>query len=103
MSFFSFTLTKYWKLRVGSTYRSQGGILLNIKKFIIHPNFDKKYYSNDIAIIVTSHAITFSNKVRQATIPQPYSEIKTDAIVTLVGWGATQVKIINLNIHNNNK
>lgn len=79
---------------MGSSYRSRGGTIEDIKALIKHPSFDSKYYINDVAIAIAAHAIPFSNNVRQGTISQSYSELETESVVTLVGWGAT--KVLNL-------
>ncbi|KAM3964011.1 LOW QUALITY PROTEIN: trypsin, alkaline A [Aphomia sociella] len=80
------TLPKYWKVRVGSSYRSRGGVLYNVKIIIPHHNFDKYFYTNDIAVVVVSKQFLLGGKVRQGTIIRHGVEVKPNSICTLIGW-----------------
>ncbi|PZC80610.1 hypothetical protein B5X24_HaOG200408 [Helicoverpa armigera] len=86
----NYTHPKYWKLRVGSSYRSGGGVLHNLKTIIPHRGFDKYFYTNDIAIVVVSKPFAFNTNVRQGTIIKQGVEIKPDSLCTLVGWGVLE-------------
>uniref|UniRef100_A0A2A4JDE7 Peptidase S1 domain-containing protein n=1 Tax=Heliothis virescens TaxID=7102 RepID=A0A2A4JDE7_HELVI len=86
----NYTHPKYWKIRVGSTYRSGGGVLHNLKTIIPHRGFDKYFYTNDIAIAVVSKPFSFNSNVRQGTIIKQGVEVKPDSLCTLVGWGVLE-------------
>ncbi|CAK1590186.1 unnamed protein product [Parnassius mnemosyne] len=86
----NYTLPKFWKVRVGSSYRTRGGVLHKIKKIIPHPSFDKYYYTNDVAVLVLATPLLLGKFVRQGTITKPRTEIAPNEMCTLVGWGATQ-------------
>ncbi|XP_041972419.1 trypsin, alkaline A-like [Aricia agestis] len=85
----NFTLPQYWKVRVGSSYRSHGGVVHKVKKIIQHYSFDKYYYMNDIAVVVVAKKITFSRYVGQATIIKEGTELPENSVCTLIGWGST--------------
>ncbi|CAG9104922.1 unnamed protein product [Plutella xylostella] len=80
---------KLWKIRVGSSYRTRGGVLHDVKTIITHPGFDKRIYNNDVAVLVASKPFTLNKYVRQGTIPKPGTETKENSKVTLIGWGVT--------------
>ncbi|XP_075983978.1 trypsin, alkaline A-like [Anticarsia gemmatalis] len=86
----NYTQPKYWKIRVGSSYRTRGGAMHNLKTIIPHNEFDKYYYTNDIAIVVVSKQFTFNNNVKQSTIIKQGVEIKPDSLCQLVGWGVLE-------------
>lgn len=88
---FSYSRPQYWKIRVGSTYRTHGGSIYNVKSIIHHPEFDESYYNNDIAILVTTKRLSFNNNVRQGTLLKQGVEIKPNSVALLVGWGVTEV------------
>ncbi|XP_045770354.1 trypsin, alkaline C-like [Maniola jurtina] len=85
-----YSLPQYWKVRVGSTYRTRGGVLHKIKTIIPHYGFDKSYYTNDIAVVVVAKKFTIGNLVRQGTIIKPDSELLSNSVCTLVGWGVIE-------------
>ncbi|XP_026737030.1 trypsin, alkaline C-like [Trichoplusia ni] len=86
----NYTLPKYWKIRVGSTYRTRGGVLHNIKSIIPHQAFDKYFYTNDIAMVVVSRPFSFNSYVKQSTIIKQGVEIKPNSMATLIGWGVIE-------------
>lgn len=88
---YSYSLPKYWKIRVGSSYRSQGGSLHRIKTIIVHRDFNPYYYTNDIAVLVVAKPFTLGLGVRQGTISKLGNEIRTNSTCTVIGWGATEV------------
>ncbi|XP_059051607.1 trypsin, alkaline A-like [Achroia grisella] len=86
-----YTQPRYWKIRVGSTYRSRGGIIHSIKTIIPHHAFDKYFYTNDIAVLVVSKSFVFGSNIRQGTVIRHGVEVKPNSICTLLGWGSKQV------------
>ncbi|XP_063541578.1 trypsin, alkaline A-like [Cydia strobilella] len=90
----NYTLPKYWKIRVGSSFRSQGGVLHKVKTIIIHRDFNKYYYTNDIAVLVVSRPFTFGPGVRQGTIAKLGNEIRRNSSCTVIGWGAAESTVM---------
>ncbi|XP_049879581.1 trypsin, alkaline A-like [Pectinophora gossypiella] len=86
----NYTLPKYWKVRVGSSYRSGGGVIHSVKSIIPHKEFDPYFYSNDIAVVVVRRKFTFNSYVGQATIAKSRSEVREGSFCTLVGWGSAE-------------
>nr|XP_026488867.1 trypsin, alkaline C-like [Vanessa tameamea] len=86
----NYSFPQYWRIRVGSTYRTRGGVLHKIKTIATHYGFDRQYYTNDIAVVVVAKRFTIGNLVSQATIIKPKSELMPNSVCTLVGWGSTE-------------
>ncbi|XP_052738956.1 trypsin, alkaline C-like [Bicyclus anynana] len=86
----NYSIPQYWKVRVGSTYRTRGGVLHKVKSIIPHYGFDKRYYTNDISVVVVAKKFTIGNLIRQGTIIKPESELSPNSVCTLVGWGSTE-------------
>ncbi|XP_013141832.1 PREDICTED: trypsin CFT-1-like [Papilio polytes] len=86
----NYTKPYHWKVRVGSSYRTRGGVLHRVKNIIPHPSFDKYYYKNDVAVLVVATPITMTKFARQGTITKPGTDVAASSLCTLVGWGATQ-------------
>lgn len=76
---------------MGSTYRSSGGAIHSLKKIITHPEFDRFYHTNDVAVVVVTKKFGFSNSVAQGTIAKYKSELRDGVLCTLIGWGSMEV------------
>ena len=66
-------------------------MLHKVKTIVPHYGFDKRYYTNDIAVVVVAKRFTLGNLVRQGTIIKPGTELVPNSVCTLVGWGAIEV------------
>ncbi|KAG6448832.1 hypothetical protein O3G_MSEX005710 [Manduca sexta] len=86
----NYSLPIYWRIRVGSSYRTRGGFIHNIKTIVPHPDFDKFFYTNDIAVIVVTKPFIFGKKVKQGTILKYGAEVMPNSVCTLVGWGVLE-------------
>lgn len=82
----------YWKIRVGTSYRTRGGALHNVKAIYPHPSFDKTLYNNDIAVVVAESNFVLGGSVRRGTISKPGHDVKAGSAATLVGWGVMGVR-----------
>nr|XP_013189650.1 unnamed protein product [Amyelois transitella] len=87
----NYTQPKYWKIRVGSSFRSRGGVSHSVKTIIPHQKFNKYYYTRDIAVVVVTRPFVLGQNVRQGTIINRGTEVKPNSLCTLVGWGSKEV------------
>ncbi|XP_037811480.1 trypsin alpha-4-like [Lucilia sericata] len=77
------------KVRAGSTFWSNGGVLVKVAAFKNNENFDPYTFANDIAVIRLESSLTMSSTIRPislATVAPP-----TGAAATVSGWGTTSV------------
>lgn len=88
----SYALPRYWKIRIGSTFRTGGGTVHNVKTIVHHPDFDNTYYTNDIAVLVVANRINIDHNVRQGTLIKQGVEIKPNSVCVIVGWGLREVR-----------
>ncbi|CAH0402717.1 unnamed protein product [Chilo suppressalis] len=86
----NYALPKYWKVRVGSSFRTGGGSLYNLKTIIPHEGFNRSYYFNDIAVVVVDKPIRTSVNVKQSKIIQKGLEVKPFSGCVVAGWGAKE-------------
>lgn len=72
--------------------------LVSIDQYVIHENFSKVKYQNDIALIKTNDPILINGRTEQIYLPYPeYREpIKNDSI-RIIGWGDVKYKQNNIN------
>ena len=94
-------------VRAGSAKSGEGGQLVKIMKIVLHPNYEKKTYRYDIALLILRADLTFSSIV--GAIPLCASPAPENSIATLSGWGTsaeggevspilkqTQVRVISI-------
>ncbi|KAH9644576.1 hypothetical protein HF086_009151 [Spodoptera exigua] len=77
------------KIRVGSSFRSSGGVLHNVIQYIMHPGYNFRTFDNDIGIIRSATAFTFNNNVRAASIAGANYFPADNQPVWAAGWGDT--------------
>ncbi|KAJ2937951.1 hypothetical protein O0L34_g14234 [Tuta absoluta] len=86
----NYTQASYWRVRVGTTYRSSGGTVHTVKTIITHTDFDPYFFTNDIAVVVVNRKFTLGGNIAQATIAKTRSEVKDGSVCSLVGWGSAE-------------
>uniref|UniRef100_A0A336LKX8 CSON006987 protein n=1 Tax=Culicoides sonorensis TaxID=179676 RepID=A0A336LKX8_CULSO len=62
----------------------------HVKKFIIHPKFDKNLKTNDIALVQTQNEIIFSVNVKPIPINLNYVKENIEAVTS--GWGRVTIQ-----------
>ncbi|XP_017854761.1 trypsin-1 [Drosophila busckii] len=79
-----------YKVRIGSTYRDSGGLLIGIKAVHSHPKYDSSIIDYDFAVL---HLEDYDAKnVTQAfvNLPEQNETLAVGTEVTISGWGNTQ-------------
>ncbi|XP_022821665.1 trypsin CFT-1-like [Spodoptera litura] len=77
------------KIRVGSSFRSSGGVVHNAIQNIMHPAYNFRTFDNDIAILRSATAFSFNNNVRAASIAGANYFPGDNQAVWAAGWGDT--------------
>jgi len=79
---------KFIRVRVGSTQRTTGGSLKEVKTAITHPLYGfPSYYENDIALLILRFPLFYTKYVQPITLPLPKEELSTNETVLVSGWG----------------
>ncbi|XP_069361750.1 trypsin CFT-1-like isoform X1 [Maniola hyperantus] len=79
---------RHWRMRMGSTTASSGGVIHNTARIILHPSFNSRTTDNDVAILRTSNTISFNNNVRAASFAAANLNLPDGTAVWAIGWGA---------------
>ncbi|XP_030382632.1 trypsin beta-like [Scaptodrosophila lebanonensis] len=78
------------RVRIGSSNKTDGGILLNVDRFIIHKDYDKKSnFSVDIGVLLLSSSINLKDNanVKPIELAKTAPDVGTQAFLS--GWGRT--------------
>ncbi|KAJ2948062.1 hypothetical protein O0L34_g9859 [Tuta absoluta] len=76
-----------WRVRVGSTFSTSGGIVHNVQNIVNHPEYNLLPFNADVAVIHLSTHIVFNDLAQQVSIAGPsYIPNDNDPIMA-VGWG----------------
>ena len=76
------------KVRLGSTSRTSGGIVVDVASYKNHQGYNSKTHANDIAIIRLAKDVQFTESIRPITMATQDPAPGTPAVVT--GWGTTK-------------
>ncbi|XP_015608817.1 trypsin-1-like [Cephus cinctus] len=98
-------------VRIGTSISSFGGTELAIGKIIVHDNFDKYTYDDDIALLKLENPIEFNDKLQPIILPVDYT-VEDGSSLLVTGWRkkayggsesqlkVTAVPVVNLNTCN---
>ncbi|XP_004930041.1 trypsin, alkaline A [Bombyx mori] len=80
-----------WRVRVGSSFGNSGGVVHEVNRHIIHPNYNHRTKDADIAIMRTVLRINFvRNTVQPARIAGSNYNLADNQVVWAAGWGSTR-------------
>lgn len=77
---------------MGSTRRDTGGRIVRVSQVIVHPQYGRPQFDNDIAVLRLANPLTFNvniQPIRLPTLRQPVPLVR----LTVTGWGLTVVRI----------
>ncbi|XP_055531830.1 trypsin-1-like [Wyeomyia smithii] len=76
-----------FSVRIGSTYRNEGGKLVAISKINIHPEYDDWSLECDIAVLKLAKSVSFDSTIKPITLPKKDFRIAEGTIASIAGWG----------------
>ena len=76
-----------WELRIGSANKNNGGRIIKVKKYLLHPKYDKRTYRDyDFCVLYFQERITFSTKVaRIEIVKQDERQVQSQCVIA--GFG----------------
>lgn len=81
-----------FQVRAGSDLRSQGGQIVNVTKFFLHPDYQPSGYFNDIAIMKLETRLQFGSKVWSVALPARGYRVPDGAALLVSGWGTLEFR-----------
>ncbi|GFR81233.1 transmembrane protease serine 3 [Elysia marginata] len=82
-----------WTVSVGKYRRDRvevGQVTAQVKQIITHAQYDTRTVANDIALVVLTTPLTFSNVIGPICLPGASQGVNEGEICLLAGWGSTR-------------
>ncbi|XP_063362908.1 trypsin CFT-1-like [Cydia amplana] len=76
-----------WRVRLGTSQASSGGIEYTVSQLIVHAGYSSSTLDNDVAIVRLATPAVFSNSVAAVSIAGPNYILPDNTQVTTIGWG----------------
>lgn len=77
----------WYSVRAGSSLRNSGGQVASASSITVHPNYNSRELSNDIAVIYLSSALTLGSSVAVIDLPTQGQVIAAGTESVVSGWG----------------
>lgn len=74
-------------VRVGSSNKTSGGSVFQLKRMIIHPNYEVASTDYDFGLLELANLLKFSDKIKPIALPSADFEIDDETICVTSGWG----------------
>lgn len=81
-----------YQIRAGSDMKSQGGQIVNVTKFFLHPDYQHSGFYNDIAVMRLAEKLRFSPKVQAIQIAPRGYRVPNNAPLLVSGWGTLEFR-----------
>lgn len=78
---------KHYKVRLGSTFRDEGGVQYRIKNATIHPKYNISTVDYDFAVVELDEEIKFSESIQPIALASPDIKLPDGAMLDVYGWG----------------
>ncbi|CAG9798744.1 unnamed protein product [Chironomus riparius] len=74
-------------VRLGSSYRQHGGIMVNVTKYYAHPQYNSRTFDFDFALLRLNNSVKYSNYIQPAMLPTRSTTLNVGTNCTVSGWG----------------
>ncbi|CAG9581688.1 unnamed protein product [Danaus chrysippus] len=76
-----------WRVRVGSSTSSSGGVVHILSRIIVHPLYNTRTSDNDIGLLHVSTPFAMNSNVKPGTIAGANFYLPDNKLVEAIGWG----------------
>ncbi|XP_047519481.1 trypsin delta-like [Pieris napi] len=74
-------------VRVGSSWRTHGGEMYDVKESYMHPQYDTKQFVNDVGLLRLYSTLRFSSRVLPILLAARDSRLPANQMAIVSGWG----------------
>lgn len=85
--FFRFTTADRLSVRVGSSYRRDGGSLVQVKRIIEHENYKYPRHDYDVSLLELDQPVNFNDSIQTVALPNENTNVPDGTPCVVTGWG----------------
>ena len=74
-------------MRLGSSYRQYGGVMANVTKYYVHPQYNSRTYDYDFALLKLNSSVRYTTYIQPAILPNENTTLNVGTNCTVSGWG----------------
>lgn len=75
-------------VRVGSSFRNSGGVVVQVEKIFQNPDFDYWTVDYDISVLRLASPLSFGSAIAPVALPAPNQPYEAGEVSSITGWGA---------------
>lgn len=83
-------VVKNWKVRTGSSRISRGGVISDVSKIVVHPQWDPQNVMFDFALVQLKSSLRLNDQTKVINLPVAGYEMTDGTQVLACGHGSTQ-------------
>lgn len=83
----NFNTVHYYSVRVGSTFYDKDGLLVGVKRKIVHEKYNRATVDFDFGLLQLRNLLVFSDTVQMIALPES-DNVADNANAVVTGWGA---------------
>ncbi|KAI1933727.1 hypothetical protein LOZ66_006372 [Ophidiomyces ophidiicola] len=76
-----------FKIRAGALKWNESGILVNVSRYLLYPEYNIYGYNHDVALLYLAEEVSKSPTISYAKLPKRESDPTAKSKVTTAGWG----------------
>lgn len=74
-------------VRAGTTFHAKGGYIHEVKRIIVHPDYNREEGKNDIALVILKYPLIYGSRVQPVHLPEFSYDLGNNESVWITGWG----------------
>lgn len=76
-----------FQVRVGSSNRLEGGLVVNVQNIILHPKIESDPLTYNVAIVKLASSLIFNENIAAVVLPEPDNVVLPNSLATVSGFG----------------
>ncbi|XP_053694647.1 trypsin 3A1-like [Sabethes cyaneus] len=79
-----------YTVRIGSTVRSVGGVVVKVQSVTPHPQYNKETTDYDYSLLELAESIGYTRRIQKIALPETGEVLEDGSMCTISGWGDTR-------------
>ncbi|XP_053682184.1 trypsin 3A1-like [Sabethes cyaneus] len=79
-----------YTVRVGSTDRADGGVVIKVQSLKPHPQYNEDTFDYDYALLELAESVGYTRRIQSVSLPKAGEAVEDGSMCTVSGWGDTK-------------